>query len=444
MPANLTATAWTLVDLDSGDVLAARDPHGRYQPASILKTLTSVTLLPLLPGKRVVTVGRDAANAEGSAVGIVAGGRYTVDQLFTGLLLMSGNDTAAALAEAAGGVRHTVALMNQTALRLGAYDTFVQTPSGLDGWQQLTSAYDMAIFLRSAVNMPRFVAYDRQDSSQLPAQNVKGHRYGSVWLGNQNENFLTTVPGALVAKNGFTDAASHTYLCAAERHGRRLGVIFLRAQRYPLDQWQQAAALLDWGYALAPGRRGRPSRRAAGHAEHRASVDRPDCDVRCPATVGETAPLGVAVIVADRDRGCRCRRRGDMGRRPATPGAQQLTATAAQPRPDVQVRYRLRRDLSHATPAPPAATPALNTAVAMPTGERIHGVGGSADGRPRRQAAARAAGSHLRREGRRRGPRGAIEQVAGHEIDPDQHADDAAEDADRRRLGHPRDVVGAR
>ena len=60
---------------------------------------------------------------------------------------MSGNDTAAALADAAGGVGHTVALMNQTALRLGAYDTFVQTPSGLDGWQQLTSAYDMAIFL---------------------------------------------------------------------------------------------------------------------------------------------------------------------------------------------------------------------------------------------------------------------------------------------------------
>jgi D-alanyl-D-alanine carboxypeptidase (penicillin-binding protein 5/6) len=253
LPDGLTATAWALVDLDSGDVLAARDPHGRYQPASILKTLTSVTLLPLLPGKRVVTVSQDAASAEGSAVGIVAGGRYTVDQLFTGLLLMSGNDTAAALAEAAGGVRRTVALMNQTALRLGAYDTFVQTPSGLDGWQQLTSAYDMAIFLRAAVNMPRFVAYDRKPTGTLPAQNVHGRTYGSVWLGNQNQTFLTSVPGALVAKTGFTDAAEHTYLCATERHGRRLGVVFLRAQRYPLDQWQQAAQLLDWGYALPRG-----------------------------------------------------------------------------------------------------------------------------------------------------------------------------------------------
>jgi D-alanyl-D-alanine carboxypeptidase (penicillin-binding protein 5/6) len=255
LPADLTATAWTLVDLDSGDVLAARDPHGRYQPASILKTLTSVTLLPALPGKRVVTVSQNSANAEGSAVGLVAGGRYTVDELFTGLLLMSGNDTASALAEAAGGVRRSVASMNQTAQRLGAYDTYVQTPSGLDGWRQLTSAYDMAIFLRAAVNMPRFVAYDRQATGRLPAQNIHGRRYGSVWLGNQNENFLTTVPGALVAKNGFTDAASHTYLCAAKRDGRRLGVVFLRAQRYPLDQWQQAAALLDWGFALPLGAR---------------------------------------------------------------------------------------------------------------------------------------------------------------------------------------------
>ena len=253
LPSRLTAAAWTLVDLDTGDVLAARDPHGRYQPASILKVLTSVTLLPLLPARRLVKVSQNAANAEGSAVGIVAGGRYTVDQLFTGLLLMSGNDTATALAEAAGGVQHTVALMNRTALRLGAYDTFVQTPSGLDGWQQLTSAYDMSIFLRAAVNMPRFVAYDRQATGLLPPQNIAGRKYGSVWLGNQSQNFLTTVPGAMVAKTGFTDAASHTFLCAASRHGRRLGVVFLRAQRYPLDQWQQAAQLLDWGYALPRG-----------------------------------------------------------------------------------------------------------------------------------------------------------------------------------------------
>jgi D-alanyl-D-alanine carboxypeptidase (penicillin-binding protein 5/6) len=251
VPQSVTAQAWILVDLDSGDVLAARDPHGRYQPASILKTLTAVTLLPLLPGRRVVTASNAAATAEGSHAGLVAGGRYSVDQLFSGLLLVSGNDTAAALADAAGGYAHTVGLMNQKALQLGAYDTYVQTPSGLDGWQQLTSAYDMALVLRAAVAQPRFVKYDRQPTGTLPWQKVNG--YGPVTLYNQNTQFLTSVPGALVAKTGFTDAAQHTFVGGIARGGRRLGVVMLRAQRWPTDQWQQATDLMDWGFAL-PGK----------------------------------------------------------------------------------------------------------------------------------------------------------------------------------------------
>jgi D-alanyl-D-alanine carboxypeptidase (penicillin-binding protein 5/6) len=180
-----------------------------------------------------------------------------------------------------------VALMNQTALRLGAYDTFVQTPSGLDGWQQLTSAYDMAIFLRAAVSDPRFVAYDRRPTALLPAQNVKGHKYGTVWLGNQGQQFLTTVPGALVSKIGFTDAAQHTYLAAASRGGRRLGVIFLRAQKYPIDQWQQAAELLDWGYAL-------PRGTAVGHLDAAVAPPAAKTAAPAPSTTAARAKLGVA------------------------------------------------------------------------------------------------------------------------------------------------------
>jgi D-alanyl-D-alanine carboxypeptidase (penicillin-binding protein 5/6) len=252
VPASMSAQAWILVDLDSGAVLAGRDVHGRYQPASILKTLTSVTLLPHLPGNQVVTVSAAAANTEGSHAGLVPGGQYTVDQLFSGMLLVSGNDAAVALADAYGGVSKTVAAMNAEALSLGAYDTFVQTPSGLDGWQQLTSAYDMALFLRAALAQPRFAAYDEQPTAELPAQHVDGG-LDAVKLVNQNNIFFSSVPGALVAKTGYTDAASHTALFATDRGGRRLGVVMLRAQRWPQDQWQQAAALLNWGYALPAG-----------------------------------------------------------------------------------------------------------------------------------------------------------------------------------------------
>jgi D-alanyl-D-alanine carboxypeptidase (penicillin-binding protein 5/6) len=136
--------------------------------------------------------------------------------------------------------------MNRTALGLGAYDTYVETPSGLDGWKQLTSAYDMALVLRAALAMPRFVAYDRTLRAFLPFEPVVGR----VELDNQNAYFLEHVPGALVAKTGYTDAARHTYVAAVQRHGRRLGVVFLRAERWPLDQWQQAERLFSWGYAL--------------------------------------------------------------------------------------------------------------------------------------------------------------------------------------------------
>jgi D-alanyl-D-alanine carboxypeptidase (penicillin-binding protein 5/6) len=250
-PAAVTARAWIVVDLDDGDVLAASDPHGRYQPASIQKLLTTVTLLPLLPGDRRVVVSRKAAETEGSHAGLVGGGSYTVDQLFRSLLLVSGNDAAEALAEAAGGRAKTVALMNTVVQQLGGYDTYVETPSGLDGWRQLTSAYDMALVLRAALAQPRFLAYDRALRATLPVQRING--FGPVHLENQNALFLTEVKGALVAKTGFTDAAQHTFVGAIERGGHRYGVVLLRGQRWPNDQWQQATKLVTWAASFPAG-----------------------------------------------------------------------------------------------------------------------------------------------------------------------------------------------
>ena len=301
LPTGLTARAFVVADLDTGDIIAARDPHGRYQPASIQKLLTTVTLLPILPGARVVTASATAANTEGSHAGLVAGGHYTVDQLFEGLLMVSGNDTAEALAEAAGGRGRTVALMNRTALGLGAYDTFIQTPSGLDGWQQLTSAYDMTLFLRAALQDPRFARYDTVRHAYLPAQKIRSAQK-PVPLWNQNYEFLDTVPGALVAKTGYTDAAQHTFAGAIERHGHRYGVVFLRAQRYPQDQWVQATKLVSWAdkargsepvghldRAVAP-----PARRAVAAASASPS---PSASSSGSTSSGGTSHLGVKIVI---------------------------------------------------------------------------------------------------------------------------------------------------
>jgi len=291
LPRAIEARAWLLADLDTGDVLAARDPHGRYQPASILKLLTAITVLPNLPGNRVVTVSPAAAGTEGSAVGLLAGARYDVDQLFDALMLVSANDAAMALAEANGGVARTVAQMNAEAASIGAYDTYVQTPSGLDGWQQLTSAYDMALVLQQAVHQPRLLDYAQLRQADFPPRASSYGRVGPYGFANQTSNFLASVPGALLAKSGYTDAAQHTYLAAARRNGHTLGVVLLRNARLPLDQYQQAAELMDWGFAVESSPQGvQPIGRLTGPA--RISPPQPQ------ASLGNALAMGPARLVA--------------------------------------------------------------------------------------------------------------------------------------------------
>jgi D-alanyl-D-alanine carboxypeptidase (penicillin-binding protein 5/6) len=111
----------------------------------------------------------------------------------------------------------------------------------------------MALVLRAVANTPRFVAYDRTFMTYLPRQKVHGHKYRRVPLYNQSEDFLAGVQGAVLAKTGYTDAARHTYMCVAKHGGHRLGIVFLRAERVPRDQYQQAAALLSWAGRLPAG-----------------------------------------------------------------------------------------------------------------------------------------------------------------------------------------------
>ncbi|MGH3320913.1 MAG: D-alanyl-D-alanine carboxypeptidase family protein [Streptosporangiaceae bacterium] len=242
-PPHVRASAWLVADAGSGAVLAAKDAHGTYRPASTLKILTAVTLIPRLrPGQHVHPTRRDCA-VDGSKVGLVPSMRYRVDDLFRGMLLPSGNDAALALAHAAGGTAHTVRLMNQTARNLRAYDTVAKTPNGLDAPGQHTSAYDLALMTRAGLEMPRFRKYVSTVQATFPAPH---HRTYQI----QNHNrLLTTYDGAIGVKTGYTTKARGTYVGAAHRgghgHGHTIVVVLLHA--YP-DYWTDARQLLTWGF----------------------------------------------------------------------------------------------------------------------------------------------------------------------------------------------------
>ncbi|MGC4879892.1 D-alanyl-D-alanine carboxypeptidase family protein [Micromonospora sp. DT43] len=251
-PPAITATSWIVADLDSGQVLGGCGPHEYGTPASVQKLLLAATMMPRLDPAQTVTVTEADMNIEpgSSAVGLVEGGRYTIETIWLGLLLNSGNEAANALARlgggpdgAAGGVR----AMNEQAHHLGALQTHAVTPSGLDGRGQFTSAYDLALIARACFAQPTFRRYALTRQATIPAQPAQRTKGFQI----QNENQLIyRYPGALGGKTGFTDLARHTYVGAAERDGRRLVVTLLGAEPAPTRGWEQGAALLDWGFSL--------------------------------------------------------------------------------------------------------------------------------------------------------------------------------------------------
>ena len=91
---DVDASAWVIADAGTGQVLAAKDPHGWYLPASTLKVLTAITLMPVLNPNATVVTSRRAANAEPSKVGLIAGHGYRISDLFKAMLLISANDAA--------------------------------------------------------------------------------------------------------------------------------------------------------------------------------------------------------------------------------------------------------------------------------------------------------------------------------------------------------------
>ncbi|HEU4362434.1 MAG TPA: D-alanyl-D-alanine carboxypeptidase family protein [Mycobacterium sp.] len=250
VPGDISAEAWLVADLDSGAVIAARDPHGRHRPASVIKVLTAMTALGELNLNRTVAGTPEDAAVEGTKIGVAPGGVYTVNDLLHGLLMGSGNDAANALANQLGGGPVALDKINTLAAGLGGHDTRVATPSGLDGPGMSTSAYDIGLFYRYAWTNPAFADIVATQVFDFP-----GHGDSPGYELENDNQLLRHYPGALGGKTGYTDDAGQTFVGAADRDGRRLVAVLLHGTRQPIAPWQQAAHLLDYGFATAPGTR---------------------------------------------------------------------------------------------------------------------------------------------------------------------------------------------
>lgn len=255
----IKAESYLIADGETGDVLAAKDPHGHYLPASALKMLTAVSLIPKLDPKALVRPTQHTCDVEGTKVGMTPKMQYKVSDLFHALLMVSGNDAALGLTQARGGLKPTLDTMNNEARRLQAGDTLAGSPNGLDKdlglniKSQHTSAYDLALIMRQGLKLPALRDYTGKNNHWWPAppskkERKKGKKAGGYPIYSHIRLLpgqQYAYPGTIGGKNGYTIAAGQTFVGAAKRGGHTIIVSLMHGETL----WPDVTKLLDWGFS---------------------------------------------------------------------------------------------------------------------------------------------------------------------------------------------------
>jgi D-alanyl-D-alanine carboxypeptidase len=245
---NLSGESAIVVDVNTKDVLYAKQANQHHLTASTGKIMTGIVAVEHAPLDKIITVPKEATEVEPNHMGIRTGEQLTLQELLYGMFLDSGNDAAEAVAYGVGGGgaagrAQFVTWMNEKAAALGLKDTRFVNPSGLDDPNQYSSAYDLAVMGAYAIGKPDLRrTFSTKDIVISPSKDP-GHTHGWFNPGNLN-SLLTTYQGAFGIKPGYTEDAGYTLVAAAERDGRTLVAVTLNSQRHFSD----AAALFDFGF----------------------------------------------------------------------------------------------------------------------------------------------------------------------------------------------------
>jgi len=235
----MTAQAYCLLDLTSGQVMHGKKMHEMRPVASTTKILTAVLALEYAGLAELAVISPEAANTE-SGIGLKAGDQMTVEDLLKAALLESANDASVALAEHVAGSEDLFAyLMNKKAWVLGAVRTHFTNSSGLPDKGHRSTCYDLSLITRYALRNRVFTELvgTRQAVIKQP-----GYPEGRK-IFNTNQ-LLGSYDGAFGVKTGTTDAAGKCLIAAAQRGNRKLISVVLRSW----DRYADSRRLLDWGF----------------------------------------------------------------------------------------------------------------------------------------------------------------------------------------------------
>ncbi len=242
-PPTTSAAAYVLMDAQTGQVLCGSHQTEKLPMASTTKIMTTLLTLESGDPDTPFVVDAEAICVEGSSMGLQQGDVVTKRALCIGMLLPSGNDAANAAAVAvAGSIPAFLERMNRRAAEIGMTRTCFASPSGLDAEGHGSSAYDMALLTRTALQNPDFAEICGSASMELSFGNPPYVRT----LYNTNK-LLTMDESIIGVKTGFTDAAGRCLVSACERNGARLICVTLNDK----NDWADHLALYDYGFSCA-------------------------------------------------------------------------------------------------------------------------------------------------------------------------------------------------
>lgn len=232
-----------LIDGSSYRVLWGKNIDKQLPMASTTKLMTALVAIENANLHDSVVVPQVAQGVEGSSIYLTAGERLTIEDLLYGLMLRSGNDAAVAIAHeiGMGSVERFVAIMNATAIRLGAYSTNFENPHGLPSDDHYTTVHDLSRIAAYALKNEKFEEVVSTKYKEIPWE-------GSQWnrvLKNSNQ-LLWSFEGANGVKTGFTRAAGRCLVSSAKRDGMQLVCVVLNCG----PMFEESSAILEYGFQM--------------------------------------------------------------------------------------------------------------------------------------------------------------------------------------------------
>ncbi|HVL52322.1 MAG TPA: D-alanyl-D-alanine carboxypeptidase family protein [Actinomycetota bacterium] len=244
-PPGVTMQAGLLMEMESGNVLWARDEKIARPPASLTKILTGLVALEQGNLEQTAVISKAARGVAGQRMFAEEGWTMPVGDVLWGLLLQSGNDAAIVLAETLspdGTPAGFMQMANARARELGATDTNFMNPHGLDEPGHHTTARDLALITSAALQNPAFAHMVSSKTHVVPWGDGQNHLFI-----NHNK-LLWRYPGAMGVKTGFTRGAGPSLISAVHRDGRTLIAVVMGSA----DHYGESTALYDWGFANLP------------------------------------------------------------------------------------------------------------------------------------------------------------------------------------------------